>query len=116
MNKDRRKFENTAMRDLVEALKKNIDARDALWSLGFFDRLFRRDKCRAVFNEYDVALLAVRDAVRGVINETVCRGEATGKRTRSAPVETGPLLPLPPSVTVEEFEVLLGKPVSSRKL
>lgn len=116
MNKDRRKFENSALRDLVEALKKSIDARDALWALGFFDRLFRRDKCRAVFNEYDIALLAVRNAVRGVINETVCRKEAAGKRARSAPVETEPLPPLPPSVTVEEFEVLLGKPGSSRKL
>lgn len=108
MNKERRKSENTALRELIDALKKVINARDALWSLGFFDRLLRFDKCRSVFNEYDDAMLAVRNAVSGVMEASVQPED----------------LPAPPpnpgrgratTITMEEFEVLLGKPRSLRK-
>lgn len=105
MNKERRKSENTALRELIDALKKVINARDALWSLGFFDRLFRFDKCRAVFNEYDDAMLAVRNAVNGVMEASA--------HAEPAPPETGKHRPA--TITMEEFEVLLGKPRTSRK-
>lgn len=104
---ERRKKENTALRDLVDALKRLIDARDALWALSIVDRLFRPQKCRAVFNAYDYARELVQRAVRAVMQASAVR-------------EENPEHPLPrsrePLISMEEFNVLLGKPQLLRKV
>ena len=112
---ERRKLENAALRELLNALKQFIAARDALWSLRFFDRLFRLDKCRAVFDSYDAASNAMRNAIEAVKTVTEAAAdcfeesgaeEAGYKGSEDAPYPA----PEPPLVSMEEFELLLGKP------
>ena len=96
---DRRMVENTLLRELVDAMAEFMKARDALWSLGIFDRLFRAEKCRTIINEYDLAARKVREAIRTL-----------SKLTKSG----GPDAPIPDSqvgrlVSEEEFEMLIGK-------
>ncbi|CAK7057309.1 MAG: hypothetical protein DELT_01290 [Desulfovibrio sp.] len=124
MSKERRKSENAALRELVGALKNVINARDALWSLGLFDRIFRFDKCREIFNEYDAALLAVRNAVHGVIVATTSpeeqipgdaalelETEQAAEHAASQNAEKARQT----AITLEEFAFLLGKPHAPRK-
>ena len=106
MTPERRKSENAAMRDMVDAMKDFVAARDSLWSLGIFDRLFRFEKYRKVIDNYDNAIFAMRNAVRALTEATASSPE-TGEPASK---------PKPPLVSMEEFEMLLGKPEIVKKL
>ena len=112
MTTERRADENKALRELVDALKDFIAARDALWSLGFFDRIFRFERCVGILNRYDAARNTVRNTVLAVKEATAAAREAAG--TEAEPGDAAPRTPKP-LVTLEEFEMLLGKPAILKK-
>lgn len=113
---ERRSAENAALRELVNALKDFIAARDALWSLGFFDRLFRFSRCVVMLNRYDAARERVRNAIHAV-------WEAAGPERVSAPEHAGgpepsaslPPQPATPLISLEEFEMLMDRPAILKK-
>ena len=113
MTQERRIDENRALRELVDALKEFIAARDALWTLGFFDRIFRFARCVGMLNRYDTARDRVRTAVKEVresAGAAVPENPAkTGMQEESAPAAARSL------VSMEEFEMLLGKPSILKK-
>lgn len=107
MERERRRQENTDVRTLVDCLKAYVDARDAIWSLRFFDKLFRADKCRRIMNEYDNALRSLRGSIKNFIDRG---GE---ERPKAAP---GPSAPLSTAlISEEELDMLLGRPAPGRK-
>ena len=106
MSQERRKSENAAMRGMVDAMKNFVAARDALWSLGILDRLFRFEKYRSVIDNYDNAISAMRNAMRAVTQASAKGGEKAGQKSE----------PTPQVISVEEFEMLLGKPEIVKKL
>ncbi len=108
---ERRTDENKALRELVDSLKDFIAARDSLWSLGFFDRIFRFSRCIAMLNRYDLAWMRVAAAVRAVQAAGASQSEAKKP-------DTGKKSPAPgnrPLLSMEEFEMLLGKPAILKK-
>ena len=105
MNSDRRQHENTALRELVDALKTVIAARDDMWTLSVIDRFFRLDKYKKVLSDYDEAMQGVRNAIQSVV-----------AASRPAQHENLPAKPMAkPEISLEEFEVLLGKPGGVQK-
>ena len=94
--KERRIAENAPLRELVDALQAYIAARDAVWALGFWDRLFRKERCRQVFSKYDQAADTLRNAIRMM-----------SKSRRSTRSELAKYEPL---ISMEEFEALMNKP------
>lgn len=107
MTKERRKSENTALRELIDALKKVAMARDGLWSLSVIDRIFRLNKYRKTIADYDEAMQSVRNAIVAVM-----------AATRHQSVENNLPLPKPgpkSGITLEEFEFLMGRPDNAKK-
>lgn len=103
MREERRKSENAALRELIDALRDFIAARDALWSLSFFDRLFRFEKCRGVISAYDHASVQVRNSIRAVMEASKDSSGNREKVETSTPSLSGLL-------SVDEFDLLLGRP------
>ena len=101
MDKERRYQENKALRELVDALREFIAARDGLWTLGFLDRVFHREKYLAVLKNYDFAGIRVRNAILKL--KTVPASPKTGGSSSSNMARS-------PLISLEEFEVLLGRP------
>lgn len=97
--KDRRIVENAPLRELVTALQAYIAARDAVWALNFWDRCFRKEKCRRVFVAYDAAADALKNSIRMM-----------SKSRRSSRVEIAKYEPL---ISLEEFEALMNEPGST---
>lgn len=109
MQKERRAAENAALRELVNALKEFIAARDALWTLGFFDRIFHFSRCITVLNRYDQAQERVRSALQDVRRASMPespprRGLVAEKASPSSA----------PRLSEEELEMLLGKSASAK--
>lgn len=108
MNEERRKSENTALRELVDALRTVITARDGLWSLSVMDRLFRPEKYRQTIAAYDNALQGVRSAIQAVMSASRQQPpEHNLPMLKEADPRTG--------ISLEEFEFLLGKPGRNKK-
>lgn len=63
---DRRLAENALLRQLVDALKLFIAARDAIWSLNAFDRFFNTTKYKQAYAEYDECSAAVNGLIRAM--------------------------------------------------
>ena len=100
MNEDRGQFEYAALRGLVDALKTVIAARDDMWSRSVMDRLFRLDKYKKALSDYDEAMQGVRNSIQAVV-----------AASRHAPQENAPARVMErPEISLEELEVLLGKP------
>ncbi|MCC8194503.1 MAG: hypothetical protein LIP28_07660 [Deltaproteobacteria bacterium] len=110
---ERRSDENRALRQLVDALKEYIAARDSLWSLGFFDRIFRFTRCVAMLNRYDTARERVRSAVKDV--KEAAETAAMETVSRIEVMEEPPTAEAKSLVSMEEFEMLLGKPAILKK-
>lgn len=108
MTAERRQSENTALRQLVDALKNAISSRDELWSLSVIDRLFRLDKYKKTIAAYDDAMQGVRNAIQAVMAST--RMQAA--ENAAPPVKE---VELKPGISMEEFEFLLGKPGTPQK-
>lgn len=110
---ERRSAENKALRELVDALKEFIAARDSLWTLGFFDRIFRFSRCVAMLNRYDTA----RERVRAAVKDVKESAETTAMEHFAKPdmPEETPAAPGRSLVSMEEFEMLLGKPAILKK-
>lgn len=108
---ERRSAENAALRELVDALKDFIAARDALWSLGFFDRLFRFSRCVAMLNRYDAARERVRNAIKAVWDAGGQERPAASE-CMDGPELSGDLPAQPPTrlISLEEFEMLMDRP------
>lgn len=81
---ERRKTENTALRELVDALKEFVDARDRLWTLGLVDRLFRKGKCRDSIRRYDASLRQLREAIEGLMSASRAQAATPDRETRAA--------------------------------
>lgn len=107
---DQQAKENKALRDLVDALKAFIAARDNLWSLNFFDRIFHFGKCREILHEYDASRDKVHSAILTLkeITESPTLLEKKDLAEKSSDA-------MAPVVTLEEFEMLLGKPSILKK-
>lgn len=115
---ERRNSENKALRELVDALKEYITARDSLWTLGFFDRIFRFSRCVGMLNHYDKTRERVRTAIREVKEaaETAAQeNQAKPDTAEDALAEKPVSAPGGSLVSMEEFEMLLGKPAILRK-
>ncbi|SBW09373.1 hypothetical protein KL86DPRO_50150 [uncultured delta proteobacterium] len=115
---ERRSSENKALRELVDALKEYITVRDSLWTLGFFDRIFRFSRCVAMLNRYDTARERVRAAIRDVketAEAAVLENQARPEAGEDAFAEKTPALAARSLVSMEEFEMLLGKPAILKK-
>lgn len=95
-DKDRRIAENALLRELVNALQAYIAARDAVWALNFWDRCFRKEKCRRVFVAYDAAADALKNSIRMM-----------SKSRRSSRTDLAKYEPL---ISLEEFEALMNEP------
>ena len=87
-NREKRLAENAQLRKLVDALKTFIAARDAIWSLGFYDQIFRTKKYIKVYAEYEVTTDAISTLIRGMAK--------TGSADSSEPV-----------ISSEEFDALM---------
>lgn len=109
MTDERRADENKALRQLVDASREYTAARDALWSLGLFSRIFYFRRCVDTLNRYDEARDNVRNALQAVKEASAARAEA-GRDTEIRGDATQP-----PFISLEEFEMLLGKPSVLRK-
>lgn len=92
---ERRKTENAVVRELIDALKAFVDARDRVWALSAADRLFRRDRCRDTLQQYDRAMGMLRDAVGGLM--AAARAQADNPEAEQS-------LAL---ISVEEFRMLM---------
>lgn len=113
---ERRSAENAALRELVNALKDFIAARDALWSLGFFDRLFRFSRCIAMLNRYDAARERVRNAIIAVWEAGGPeRPSESGQADGPEPSADRPAQPTVPLISLEEFEMLMDRPAILKK-
>lgn len=93
--RDRRMAENASLRELVDALKYFLAARDDIWSLGFFDRLFNTKRRREVYARYDYAALAVKSVILGMSKMRGPQSEFAGGE---------------PLISMEEFDALMSKP------
>lgn len=93
--KDRRIAENALLRKLVDALKNFIAARDTIWALSFWDRMFRPAKCEQVFASYEQASLAVKEAIKDMSIIKMQPGDSA--RYQSL-------------ISMEEFEALMDRP------
>jgi hypothetical protein len=87
-NRERRLAENAQLRKLVDALKTFIAARDAIWSLNFYDQIFRTKKYTKAYAEYEVATNAISTFIRSMAK--------TGNADSSEPV-----------LSSEEFDALM---------
>ena len=63
---DRRLSENAMLRKLVDAIKVFISARDAIWTLGSIDRIFRTKRYSKVYTEYEEATATVNTVIRAM--------------------------------------------------
>lgn len=102
---ERRKTENAALRELVDALKGFVDARDSLWTLGFFDRVFRKDKCRDAIRRYDGSLRHLREAIGALMLASRARAASQDEERDMALPPSGPTDAL---ISHEEFTMLLN--------
>lgn len=96
--------ENIALHKFIVAARKYVTARDALWSLGLFDRIFRSWRCVDALNLYDEAKDNVRAAFQEVKDVTIAKTGADIVGKKEPPPKPCPIL------TVDEFEMLLNKP------
>lgn len=96
--------ENEALYKFLEVAKEYLAARDALWSLGLFNRIFRFGRCVDLLNQYDEAKENVRSAFQEIQNIITAQAGADIVGEKNTPRNRASLL------TVEEFEVLLNKP------
>jgi hypothetical protein len=96
---DRRKASNALLRELVNALKRFTAARDAMWELSLFDRIFRMDKC-------EQALMAHEDAAAD-LKKTIQAMARAGNARMPASLQNGQAAS-EPLITPEELEALLS--------
>lgn len=61
---DRRKTENALLRQLVDAFKRYLVARDAIWSLSFLDRLLRTPSFKKTYDNYYESFAQVNALIR----------------------------------------------------
>ena len=87
-NRERRLAENLQLRILVDALKTFIAARDAIWSLSFYDQIFRTKKYIKAYTDYEVATEVISTFIRSMAK--------TGNADSSQPV-----------ISSEEFDALM---------
>lgn len=111
MTDERRTDENKALRQLVDASREYIAARDALWSLSFFCRIFWFRRCVDTLNRYDAARDNVRNALQAVKKATAARAETGTDTEARGDAHQNP----PPFISLEEFEMLLDKPFVLRR-
>ena len=66
INREKRLAENAKLRKLVDAIQTFIAARDAIWSLGFYDQIFRTKKYTKVYADYEVAADDISTFIRSM--------------------------------------------------
>lgn len=96
---ERRETKNAALRELVDALKGFVEARDRLWSFDLADCLFYRDRRRDSLRRYDDSLRLLTAAIEGLL--VVARGQG------ALPDKDAPHASL---LSHDEFKMLLGEP------
>jgi hypothetical protein len=96
---DRRKASNALLRELVNALKRFTAARDAMWDLSLFDRIFRMDKCEQALMAHEAAVADLKKTIQAMARAGSAQAAAS---RRSDQVAAEPL------ITPEELEALLS--------
>jgi hypothetical protein len=96
---DRRKASNALLRELVNALKRFTAARDAMWELSLFDRIFRMDKCEQALMAHEAAAADLKKTIQAMARAGSARTAASRGNGQAA---TEPL------ITPEELEALLS--------
>lgn len=101
---ERRKTKNIALRELVNALRGFVEARDCLWSFGLTDRLFGRGNRRESLRRYDDSLRLLTVAIEELI--IVSRGKSDSSDKDETQIVR---------LTHDELRMLLGEPFQDRR-